>query len=127
MKDTVILLFLSAVTLAGCVNDDVVGKSKSDSDCSTAATVVNLTAKLDGCGWVFKLEDGSMLEPIIYWCGTPPISEEQQNYPLNGFEWVDGKKVMIDYEVVPSGVSICMGGPIVRITCLSEPELPSHD
>jgi hypothetical protein len=114
MKKFLALSFLSLAIFA-CSNDEPAPAST----CSTAAKVRDLTG-LDGCGFVFELADGSRLEPVIIgWCGTPPLSEEQLADPLNNFEWVDGKEVMIDYEPF-SAVSICMVGQSVRITCISE-------
>ena len=87
--------------------------------CRTKATIRDLTG-LDGCGFVFELEDGSRLEPIrIFFCGTPPVPKEQLEDPLYNFEFVDGKEVLIDYELSTSP-SICMVGQTVRITCISE-------
>ena len=84
------------------------------------ATVRDLTG-LDGCGFVFELEDGTRLEPNrIGYCGTPPLPKEITEDPLYGFEFVDGKQVVIGYEEVDGMASICMVGPIVKITCLEE-------
>lgn len=106
---------------AGCHDND------EPEVCSTSATVRDLTG-LDGCGWVFELQDGTRLEPvIIIRCGTPPPSKEMTEDPLNSFEFVDGKKVFIDYELVENGVSICMVGPMVKITCLTEARVIALD
>ena len=84
------------------------------------ATVRDLTG-LDGCGFVFELQDGTKLEPyLIGFCGTPPLPKEITENPLYNFKWVDGKKVIIVYERVVEIASICMVGPIVKITCLQE-------
>jgi hypothetical protein len=85
-----------------------------------AAIVRDLTG-LDGCGFVFELEDGTRLEPyMIGYCGTPPLPKEVTENPLYNFEWVDGKEVIIGFEEVEDAASICMAGPIVKITCLQE-------
>jgi hypothetical protein len=90
--------------------------------CSTPATVRDLTG-IDACsGFAFELEDGSTLVPVrTFYCGTPPVTEELHD-PLDGFEFVDGKKVFINYEIMESGelVDACMAGQRARITCLSE-------
>jgi len=85
------------------------------------ATVRDLTG-LDGCGFIFELEDGTRLEPqrIMLFCGTPPLPKEVTEDPLYQFEWVDGKRVKIGYDVLTEGVSICMVGPMVKITCIEE-------
>jgi hypothetical protein len=105
------LIILLAFTFFQCEND-------SPKDCSTPATIRDLTG-LDGCGWVFELEDGTRLEPV--WdqgfCGFGEIGEKKS---LNDFELVDGKPVLINYQIVENGVSICMVGPVVKITCISE-------
>jgi hypothetical protein len=89
-------------------------------ECNTPATVRDLTG-LDGCGFVFELEDGNRLEPLrILYCGTPSAPNETKDNPLLDFEFVDGKKVMINYEILPNYGSICMVGPIVKIKCISE-------
>jgi hypothetical protein len=83
------------------------------------ATVRDLTG-LDGCGFVFELKDGTRLEPyrILLFCGTPPLPKEVTEDPLYQFEWIDGKRVKIGYDVLTDGVSICMVGPMVKITCI---------
>lgn len=91
-----------------------------DSSCTTFATVSDLTG-LDGCGFVFELEDGTRLEPVrpVIFCGTPPLPKEITEDPLFGFEFVDGKRVKISYEEKESP-SVCMVGPVVKITCIKE-------
>ncbi|HEU5293127.1 MAG TPA: hypothetical protein VFU05_20920 [Cyclobacteriaceae bacterium] len=115
------ILILMALVFAGC-NEDY-----QPQNCSTPATVRDLTG-LDGCGWVFELQDGTRLEPIrIFRCGTPPISKEMTEDPLYNFEFVDYKKVLIDYELVENTASVCMTGPLVRITCLTEARVMAED
>jgi hypothetical protein len=105
--------FIIGLTLlAGCSYDNV------EPSCSIRATVRDLTG-FDGCGFVFELEDGTRLEPVrIGYCGTEPFSPPTDD-PLFNFEFVDGKKVKISYELADA-VSICMVGPSVKITCLTE-------
>lgn len=88
--------------------------------CTTPATVKDLTG-LDGCGFVFELEDGTRLEPVwtVGFCGTPPLPKEVTEDPLYNFAFVDGKKVTIGYEPLTSP-SICMVGQTVKITCIQE-------
>jgi hypothetical protein len=119
--------FFFAATIAllvGC-NDET--HVQPESQCSTPATVRDFTG-LDGCGFVFELNDGTYLEPVrIFYCGTPPVSEEQMKDPLTSFEFVDGKKVRIDYEEMLEMGSYCMAGKPVRISCVSEQLLPTED
>ena len=111
MRKAFVFLFVITV-FAQC-------ESNSSEDCSIPATVRDLTG-LDGCGWVFELENGTRLEPLrVFRCGTPPLSKVETEDPLLDFEFVDGKKVFISYEESKSP-SICMVGPVVKITCISE-------
>lgn len=73
--------------------------------CSTRVTVRDLTG-LDGCGFVFE-------------CGTPPLPKEVTEDPLFNFNFAEGKKVLISFELTVSG-SICMAGLPAKITCVSE-------
>jgi hypothetical protein len=106
--------FIIALLLVSCVETTL-----EPSTCTTPATVRDLTG-LDGCGWVFELEDGTRLEPIrVFYCGTPPLPAEIPQDPLYNFEFVDGKTVYINYEEIASP-SICMVGTTVNITCISD-------
>jgi hypothetical protein len=94
-------------------------------DEGVVATVRDLTG-LDGCGYVFVLNDGTKLEPLrLAYCGTPPLPKEITEDPLFDFEWVDGKRVIIGYEETKAG-SYCMVGPVVKITCLNELGTPEE-
>jgi hypothetical protein len=75
--------------------------------------------ELDGCGFVLELEDGSQLEPLLDRCGTVSEPRETLDNSIQDFEWVDRKKVMIDYENIDM-VTICMVGQTVKVTCISE-------
>jgi len=107
---------LATVSLTSCeqevMNAEPIG--------TIPATVRDLTG-LDGCGWVFELQDGTKLEFVrMFWCGTPPVPEEAKQDPLYNFEFVDGKQVRIAYEEMESYGSVCMVGKIVKITALKE-------
>jgi hypothetical protein len=120
------LLFLCIIifTLSACKKEEV---KKSNAGCNTLATVRDLRG-LDGCGFVFELADGKRLEPqILYYCGTPPLPKEATENPLTGFDFVEGKKVKIGYEILESQASICMVGDVVKITCLEEIQVASKD
>ena len=109
----VVCILLVSLIWAGC-SDDLAEKT-----CSTPATVVDLSG-LDGCGFVFQLEDGTRLEPVrMMYCGTPPLPPEITQDPLYDFEFANGKKVLIDYDEVEYG-SYCMAGKMVKITCISD-------
>lgn len=108
-----LLPFLIGFVFIQCNDDD-------SSACSTTATVRDLTG-LDGCGFVLELEDGSYLEPVrpLLFCGTPPLPKEVTEDPLYSFDFVDGKRVKVSYEET-GDMSICMVGPVVKITCIRE-------
>jgi hypothetical protein len=82
-------------------------------ECTTKATVKDLS-ELDGCGLVFELEDGTILEPERRVYVMPPKPEED---PLYYFELIAGQKVIIGYESSNAG-SICMAGEMVFVTCI---------
>lgn len=87
-------------------------KSKA---CTTIATVIDMTG-LDGCGLMFELEDGTRLDPIRReYIQAPSIEED----PLYHFELKAGQHVKISW-VESLGMNICMAGPLVYITCISE-------
>ena len=112
MKNCIAFL-LMIFLFSQCSEEDI------QKTCSTRATVRDLTG-LDGCGFVFELEDGTRLEPVVtYMCGTPPLPKEVSEDPLFNFDFAEGKKVLISYEPAFSG-SICMAGLPAKITCLSE-------
>jgi len=114
------LLFIGVLASGlfwGCEDEKL---TRVSCDESVLATIKDLTG-LDGCGFVFELNDGSKLEPLrLMFCGTPPIPQEVTEDPLYNFQFVDGKRVRISYEEVPDAASICMVGKIVKITCIEE-------
>jgi hypothetical protein len=113
------IFFLSVIVFIAisCKKEEV---TTTKAACTTVATVRDLRG-LDGCGFVFELENGKRLEPLmLFYCGTPPLPSEVTENPLNNFEFVDGKKVKIGYEILENQVSICMVGDVVKITCLQE-------
>ncbi len=107
-----------AFLLIVCNQDETIFDTKA---CGVSATVRDLTG-LDGCGFVFELSDGTRLEPIrLFYCGTPPLPKEVTEDPMFDFQFVDGKKVRLDYEdMAPQYASICMVGKMVKITCVEE-------
>jgi hypothetical protein len=116
------LLFITVLAVSfSCKKEEAIKKS----GCAIPATVRNFTG-LDGCGFVFELEDGTRLEPLRSgYCGTPPLPKEVTEDPLYNFTFADGKKVKIEYEKTES-VSICMVGQTVKITCITEIENTSE-
>lgn len=61
---------------------------------------------LDGCTWVFELEDGQRLEPV--------------NLHQYDLELKDGLEVKIQYAEATDMMSICMAGKMVNISCISK-------
>ncbi len=120
-KKTLLPLAIASLLFAACSDDPQVAGPQ----CGTPATVRDLRGRLDGCGFIFQLDDGSYLEPLqLVYCTVPSASED----PLYYFEFVDGKEVYIDYEeVMTAPMSVCMAGKTVRITCISERPLPTED
>ena len=106
----VVLLSISA-----CEPED----SKISKDCIYTATVVDLQGT-DGCGFVFRLDNGAFLEPVWRWgwCGTPPLPKEATEDPLWDFRFVEGQRVRLGFEPAENMSSICMVGQQVYITCL---------
>lgn len=121
MKKTLLLVTLS-FALIRCADDANTSEKITGEDCNatTPATIRDLTG-LDGCGFVFELNDGTRLESVkIFSCGTPSSPDFVLIDPLANFDIVDGKKVLIDYTVLENYVSACMVGPGVIINCIKE-------
>ncbi len=120
MMKRIVFVAMVVTIFVGCEEANVEGRKKR-TDCTIPATIVDLSG-LDGCGYVFELENGERLEPrIIFECygpnggGDPGLID-----PLIDYEFVHGKKVLIEYTVIPNGVGTCQAGTAVRITCLTE-------
>lgn len=92
-----LILLAAALLLAGCPADKCPD--------GVNAVLVNLEG-LDGCTWVFELEDGQRLEPV--------------NLHQYDLELKDGLKVKINYTEALDMMSICMVGKMVNITCISK-------
>lgn len=109
----VLIFIFCAVVLLGCENE-------SGSKCDFNATVKDLSG-LDGCGFIFELEDGSRIEPLRPFidCGTPPLPKEITEDPLWNFAMFDGQKVRISYDQTDA-LSACMVSPLVKVTCIEE-------
>lgn len=112
---TIILLSALIGTAFQCGTDPM------PEGCTVPAVVRDLTS-LDGCGFVFELNDGTRLIPVwdMGWCGTPPLPKEVTEDPLYNFDYMDGKMVMIGYEERNDFATVCMAGKTVKITCVQE-------
>ena len=82
------------------------GSCNKDRACpGSVEGVMHNYAGLDGCGWVIEI-NGSIYEPTN-------INDFNANF------LVEGKKVNVSYEE-KGMASICMVGPTIFISCLSE-------
>lgn len=122
MKQTVFFLLTSSIALLNLwsCNDEQVEPEPS---CALNAVVEDHSG-LDGCGFLFKLDNGEYLEPIWRWgfCGTPPLPEAAAEDPLWNFDFEDGQQVRIGFEVANQYGTSCMKGMPVIITCLEHLE-----
>ncbi|HEY5690746.1 MAG TPA: hypothetical protein VIS49_04740 [Cyclobacteriaceae bacterium] len=117
MKGFVILLLLFSLFQCDWEGN---GIDCENTVCATKATVVDLTG-LDGCRFLFELADGTRLEPErrTYIKAPTPVED-----PLYHFELNAGQVVKINWEESTDLASICMAGPIVFITCITECKKP---
>jgi len=105
------IFIILLLTLNSCTQADELPTA----NCGTIATVRDLHG-LDGCGFVFELENGTRLEPYI----PASNSVAEQPSPLVNFTLTDGQRVSIQYKERNDISSICMVGPIVEITCINK-------
>ncbi|MBI5916411.1 MAG: hypothetical protein HY842_13625 [Bacteroidetes bacterium] len=96
------LLFLALIAVGnGCETK----KTGTDGQCQTLATVRDFDG-LDGCGYLFELPNGDLLNPV--------------SLP-EGFQPKDKQAVRIDYKILPDMAGICMSEKaMVEITCLED-------
>jgi len=109
----VLVFVILLLSLNSCTEKDL-----PTTTCSTLPTVKDMRG-LDGCGYVFVLDNGQKVEPVSLtgWYGTTPQTNEPTN-PLQNFALSDGQRVSIGYKEVDAG-SICMIGQTVEINCIS--------
>jgi len=76
--------------------------------CETLATVKD-NSGLDGCKFLIILdENDKRLEPLVVEDKT--------------FEFKDGQRIRLNYEIEREIMSVCMGGMGVKVTCIEEVE-----
>lgn len=116
MKQIYLIAIILIVLLTSGCDHDTVDPSK---DCAYHAVVVDMTT-LDGCGYMFRLDNGKYLQPVWRWgfCGTPPLPEGAEDDPLWNFRYEAGKQVMIGFEYTNEYANACMMGRTVIVTCL---------
>ncbi len=117
MKGFLIMLLLVSLFQCGKDSNEIDGENTS---CLTEATVVDMTG-LDGCALMFELADGTRLEPEMRTYVQTPTKEED---PLYHFDLKAGQIVKINWEESTDVAGICMAGPIVFITCITEYKKP---
>lgn len=99
MRTTLLVLLITGIIEAGCNKDTPAGAV-----IMVSGTLYDYTG-LDGCGWVIKLADGTLLEPTNL--ADFPVTPE------------DGKPIFLTYTEQDMG-SICMIGPVVQIQSMRE-------
>jgi hypothetical protein len=105
MKTQILLLFVMIVGLAACEEEERKTPVFLKYTCDETGTIRDYTG-LDGCGFVIELSDGQVLEPLFVDDST--------------FVFEAGKPISLSYQEVSGYASICMVGPLVHITCISE-------
>lgn len=89
-----------------------------DITCGTLVQVKDMRG-LDGCTFLFELENGEFLEPVPAnpgWCGTLLPDEN----PLRDFNLKNGQWINIGYREATNAGSICMAGKLIYVTCIEE-------
>jgi hypothetical protein len=96
-----LLFFLAFALLPSCKTK----MAASHSNCKTEATIVDYDG-LDGCGFLIRLADGKLLNPI--------------EFP-EGFNPKKNQKIRLDYQTLHDMASVCMAeSEIVQITCIED-------
>lgn len=97
---------MAFVAMAGCKTK----MAASDSNCKTEATIVDFDG-LDGCGFLIRLPNGQLLNPIEFPDDFSPKKDQ---------------KIKFDYQVLHDMASACMTeAEIVQITCIEDSKAPS--
>jgi hypothetical protein len=117
MMKKIAFVVLIVTFFVSCEERNIDPEKKTRTDCTIPATIINLNG-LDGCGFVFRLEDGDILQSYSY------VSCSAENVmtlvdPLKDFDMVDGKRVLIEYDSV-NAASACQAGQMVLITCITD-------
>lgn len=102
-----VLIVVLSLGLSACHEDCPSAK------CGQEALVKDLGG-LDGCGLVFELNDGKILEPERRTYVMAPSKEDD---PLYHFDLKAGQRVTIACVDI-EGATACMAGDLVFITCI---------
>lgn len=118
------LIALAVTFFVACEDSNITPEEKLRTDCTIPATVVNLNG-LDGCGFVFRLDNGDILVSYSY-VSCSAEGEMTIVDPLSDFEFVDGKKVLIEYELIEAA-SACQAGQLAKFTCITDAPTSSEE
>mgnify|MGYP001579967248 CR=1 FL=1 len=108
-------IVLVAMSMVNCSEEKMADCSPGL--CSIEATVVDLRS-LDGCDFVFELNDGTRLIPERRTYVVVPTKEAD---PAYHYQFENDAKVRISYNE-SLAMGICMAGPMVFITCITNIE-----
>lgn len=100
------------VTCLNLLGDDKSKPEESKCKYENEGVLYNWTGKLDGCGWVIKMNDGTTIEVV--------------NTDIEATGLTDGTAVLFDYQAHRMA-SVCMVGIPASITCIKakpSPEKP---
>lgn len=96
-----LFLFLSAFFACGKTKD----AATAATGCKTQGTVVDYDG-LDGCGYLIRLGNGQLLNPVVL---------------PDGFNFKNNQSVRLDFHVLHDMASICMAeSEMVEITCIQD-------
>jgi hypothetical protein len=117
------LVLMLAASLCLLASLTSCSKETPSKDCGIKATVKDLRG-LDGCGFVFELDNGEKLEPVLVQnsllsCVAYPGDADLSD-ALATFELKDNQRVSIGYNELHDRGSICMVGKVVEINCIEE-------
>jgi hypothetical protein len=101
------ILYTNCIDYFAAVKLTCVTIIDSSAMCQHTGTVVD-NSGLDGCGFIIKLDNGEVLEPV--------------SIPLY-FQLYNNQRVKLSYKERTDMASTCMMGKIVDITCIEEIEI----
>jgi hypothetical protein len=96
-------LTLVALATASCEKITCDEGPENPCDGGVTATILDYTG-LDGCGWVIRMNDNSVKEPI--------------NLMDFDLDLIDGQEVYVSYHLAPEMASFCMVGELIEIDCI---------
>lgn len=99
-----LLLPLALSLLGGCRPSQPLVTTPPAPPCTHEGTVRDFTG-LDGCGLMIVMADGRRLEPA--------------SLPDSSFTLREGQQIRFSYQSAPELMSVCMGGPLVHLTCIA--------